>query len=286
MVARAAGISCSMSSAKPRALILRAPGTNCDRELCRAFELAGASVEVLHIDRVCARPGDLERFELIGFPGGFSYGDDIASGRVLAMKVRLHLYGALREAVERGACVIGVCNGFQVLCQAGLLPGPTPGEPWPETPPAPTVSLAENAGGRFIDAWEPVRFEPGARCVWTAGIEPAAGAGDHHAAVYQLPIAHGEGRLIADMPETIAALEASGRVALRYGRNLNGSENAIAGICDASGRVLGLMPHPERYLDWTRHPFWTRLPESVRREEPPGLRMFRGAVEAVSRQPA
>jgi phosphoribosylformylglycinamidine synthase len=260
----------------PRALVIRAAGTNCDAEMMRAFALAGATPDLVHLDRLIAEPARLDEFDLIGFPGGFSYGDDIASGRIFAMKVRERLYPALRGAIERGCPVIGVCNGFQVLVQTGLLPGPEAGEPWPlGAPPEQRVSLAENAEARFVDRWVPVEFDANSRCVWTAGL---SGAPD----VMQLPVAHGEGRLVA-RPGVLEGLKRAGQVALRYLDNYNGSEGAVAGICDASGLVFGLMPHPDRYLDWNRHPYWTRLGAEAMRGETPGLRIFRNAVEAASR---
>lgn len=267
----------------PRALIVRAAGTNCDAELARAFEMAGASVHVAHVRALIDNPEPIEACDLIGFPGGFSYGDDIASGRILAMLLREKLYGPLRRAAERGVAMIGVCNGFQALVQVGLLPGPGAGEPWPhDAPPAPTVALAENDPPRFQDRWVGVIPEPACPCVWThALISDRADAGD---AALMLPIAHGEGRFVARDPATLHALESSGRVALRYAENPNGSAGAVAGICDASGRILGLMPHPERALEWTRHPFWTRLDPADRAGPPPGLAMFTGAVQAVRAQ--
>ncbi|MEX2218867.1 MAG: phosphoribosylformylglycinamidine synthase subunit PurQ [Phycisphaerales bacterium] len=268
----------------PRAIVIRTAGTNCDGELMRAFSLAGAEPELVHLDRLIREPGSLERFDLIGFPGGFSYGDDIASGRIFAMRIRERLYPALRGAVERGVPVIGVCNGFQVLVQVGLLPGPRAGEPWPtDRPPAQTVALAENVGARFVDRWVPVRFEPGSRCIWTRGL--AGARHDADADIMQLPVAHGEGRFIAESPELLAELERSGQVALRYLDNYNGSQGAIAGVSDASGLVFGLMPHPERYLEWDRHPYWTRLSADVTGGPTPGLRLFQNAVEAVARMP-
>ncbi len=264
----------------PRALVIRAAGTNCDAELCRALALAGAGPELAHLDRLVNDPGSLGAYDLIAFPGGFSYGDDIASGRIFAMRTRERLYPALREAILRGVPIVGICNGFQVLVQIGLLPGPAPGQPWPEeAPPAQRVALTDNAGARFIDRWLPLAAEPESVCAWTRGLA------DGGTAPLLLPIAHGEGRLVGP-PEVIGALEASGQVALRYLDNANGSERAIAGLCDASGLVFGLMPHPERFLDWNRHPYWTRLPAEVRRGDPPGLRIFRNAVEAARRVPA
>ncbi len=329
----------------PRALVVRAAGTNCDAELCRAFAMAGAEPDLVHLDRLIAEPARLDRYDLVGFPGGFSYGDDVASGRIFAVKVRERLWPALRAALERGVPMIGVCNGFQVLVQVGLLPGPARGEPWPiDVPPRQTAALTDNAGARFIDQWVRVRAEPGSVCVWTKGLaeggkeekvqsskfkvqsgsseseaqrgsdladrlrealglgggsSPASPSPHHpitsqsrpgdpspHHNIMMLPIAHGEGRFVTESPALISELERSGQVALRYIDNVNGSESAVAGICDSTGLVFGLMPHPERYLDWTRHPFWTRLPPDVRSGETPGLRIFRNAVEAASRVPA
>lgn len=272
-----------------RALVIRTAGTNCDAEMCRAFALAGAVASLVHLDALVADPARLDAYDLIGLPGGFSYGDDVASGRIFAVKVRERLYPALRAAVERGAPIIGVCNGFQALVQCGLLPGPAKGEAWPTSrAPRQRLSLRDNASARFIDRWVRVRPEPDSVCVWTrslgaaaAGVGGVGGVGVDD--LHLLPIAHGEGRLVADSPGTIAEMERNGQVALRYAADVNGSEERIAGVCDASGLVFGLMPHPERYLDWTRHPYWTRLSADVRRGVTPGLSIFRDAVEAASR---
>lgn len=269
-----------------KALVIRAPGTNCDAEMCRAFSMAGAGVSLVHLDEVIAAPEIIERHELFGFPGGFSYGDDVASGRIFAMKVREGLYPQLRQAIARGGLVIGACNGFQVLVQIGLLPGPAGGRAWPESAaPVQVASLTDNQDARFCDRWVGVKYEPNSVCVWTRGVgaamPPDAGLA---AAVSQLPVAHGEGRFVTSA-ETLAGLEKAGQVALRYTDNYNGSMGSVAGICDASGRVFGLMPHPERFLEWTRHPFWTRLATGMRKTETPGLRIFRNAVEAAKRSP-
>lgn len=263
----------------PRALIVRTAGTNCDAELCRAFELAGARPELVHIRALMADPGRLDACDLVGFPGGFSYGDDVASGRILAVQIRERLYEPFRRAAERGVAMIGVCNGFQVLVQVGLLPGPDAGEPWPiDAAPTPRVALTENVPPRFQDRWVGVRPEPSSSCVWTRGLlehtDPDA---------LMLPIAHGEGRFVAGDGATLGALELHGQVALRYTDNPNGSMGDVAGICDATGRIFGLMPHPERYLDWTRHPFRGRLNPALRARSTPGLAMFAGAVDAVRR---
>lgn len=249
----------------PTALVIRTAGTNCDQELLRAFEVAGAETRLCHLEALVKDPTPIDGASLIGFPGGFSYGDDVASGRIFAMHTRLGLMESLRGAVDRGACVIGVCNGLQVLAQTGLLPG-LPGK---------RVALTVNAGGSFISDWVGVEFEAASRCVWTRGL----GGEEPEASV--LPIAHGEGCFVAD-PETLALLETGGQVALRYTSDVNGSAGRIAGICDPTGRVFGLMPHPERFLEWNRHPAWTSLDASVMEPEPIGLRMFRSAVESVA----
>lgn len=268
-------------SDRPLAIVIRSPGANCDREMVRAFELAGARVDIAHVDALLDDPRALDAADLLGFPGGFSYGDDIASGRALAVRLRERLYPALREAAARGVLMIGVCNGFQVLCQVGLLPGPEAGA-WPDEAPPIRVALAENAGARFIDRWLPMQTEPSSVCIWTKDLWPDDAT---RADALRLPIAHGEGRFVPADEATLAQLEQHGQVALRYADNVNGSTGAIAGVCDASGRIFGLMPHPERYLDWTRHPYWTRLDKQTLEATTPGRRMFQNAVEAVTGAP-
>ena len=249
----------------PTALVIRTAGTNCDQELLRAFELAGAETRLAHLEALVSDPTPIDKADLIGFPGGFSYGDDVASGRIFAMHTRLGLMDSLRGAIDRGACVIGICHGFQVLVQTGLLPG-IEGH---------RAALTVNAGGSFISDWYGVDFEDSSKCVWTRGL---AGEGEDASI---LPIAHGEGCFIAS-EEAVKLLNQSGQVALRYKDDVNGSVDRIAGICDPTGRVFGLMPHPERFLEWNRHPSWTRLSAETKAVEPIGLRMFRNAVEAVS----
>ncbi|MEM9883901.1 MAG: phosphoribosylformylglycinamidine synthase subunit PurQ [Planctomycetota bacterium] len=246
---------------RPTALILRTAGTNCDAELAHAFRLAGAEPTTLHLNELIDDPRKLERFDLVGFPGGFSYGDDIAAGRILANRLRHRLYEPLLAAIDRGVPMFGPCNGFQVLVKLGLLPDPHAGSQ--------SVTLAHNDTGRFIDRWAPVRPEPESVCVWTRGLT-----------AHDLPIAHGEGRLVAP-PDVLDQLETSGQVALRYDtretENPNGSSRDIAGLCDPTGLVFGLMPHPERYLHPTNHPHWTRRAGDA----PAGLRYFQNAVEHV-----
>lgn len=268
----------------PNALVIRTAGTNCDAEMCRGFELAGASVELVHIDRLIANPSQVDSADLIGFPGGFSYGDDVASGRILAVKLRERLYPALRDAARRGAPMIGVCNGFQVLVQVGLLPGPAAGKDWPQdAPPPQTVALTHNADARFIDRWVGIRANSASPCVWTRSLSAlesrnAMGAED----AMMLPVAHGEGRFVAASPAILESLRSGNQIALTYTQNPNGSTADIAGICDPTGRIFGLMPHPDRFLAWSLHPYWTRLDPSTTSEDAPGFLFFKDAVAAAA----
>jgi phosphoribosylformylglycinamidine synthase len=250
-------------------LVLRAPGTNCDQETARAWELAGAEVETWHMGRLLEDPHLLGRFGALTLPGGFSYGDDLGAGRILATRLATVLGDALRGLLDRGGLVLGICNGFQVLVKAGLLPG---------TPALGPCTLTFNASGRFESRWVRLKPEPG-RSPFLEGDEP-----------FELPVAHGEGRLVTSDPRDLAVLEAAGQVVLRYadasGRptqaypaNPNGSVGALAGLCDPTGQVFALMPHPERFVEPFHHPRWTR--EGLHAEGD-GLRIFRNAVKAMT----
>jgi len=242
-----------------------------------AFTLAGAEVKSLHLNQLLEDPTIVDQFQLIGLPGGFSFGDAIAAGRIMAALMRQRLYPALVRAVSRGVPIIAPCNGLQIAAQIGLLPGPAPGEPWPQKAPRPTIALAQNASARFVDRWCDVELPKQTKCIWTDGLEIPKQTS-------VLPIAHGEGRFIADSPELLKQLQAHGQVAVRYANydNPNGSQGNIAGICDASGLVLGLMPHPERYTRWTHHPRWTRLHDALKADQPLGLQMYKKAVAHAS----
>jgi phosphoribosylformylglycinamidine synthase I len=271
----------------PNALVITTAGINCDQELGRAFELAGASPHFVHLNELLAQPDRLEEFDLIGLPGGFSYGDAVAAGRIAAHLMRRALYPAFVRAIERGTPIIAPCNGFQMAVQMGLLPGPMNGQPWPDEPPRPNVALSDNASACFIDRWCAMDIPRHTRCIWTRDIDQLS----EHSAL--LPIAHGEGRFVPENENLVHELESAGQIAIRYSAddNPNGSTDNIAGICDASGLVFGLMPHPERFTHWTQHPWWTRLSDLKKQEEPLGLRMFRNAVAYVKeegnrRQPA
>jgi len=260
-----------------RALVLRAAGINCDGETVRALEMAGARTGLVHLARVLEDPTLLDAFSLLVLPGGFSYGDDVAAGRLFGFELRLGLARELAAFVARGGFVLGVCNGFQVLVETGLLEAP------PSAPSANerTLALTNNKSARFECRWITLRSEKCA-CPWLVPgeLSPA-------------PIAHGEGRLVLRDEAALARLEKNGQVALRYVRadgapaqgfpdNPNGSVGDIAGLCDPTGRVLGLMPHPERNLTPWNHPHWTRRPT---RAEGEGLAFYRRLVDAASFAP-
>jgi len=237
-------------SMKPRVIILRTAGTNCDEETAHAWQLAGAEPERVHVQALIERPQSLKQFAILTIPGGFSYGDDISAGKILASELVHHLGDALRDFVADGKLILGICNGFQVLVKAGLLPGGSPGRP--------LVTLTQNDSARFEARWVHLRSSSRAGAFLPAD------------RIITLPIAHGEGKLVTDDDAARERLRSGGHIALTYcdsaGNpgpypiNPNGSEAEIAGLCDDTGRILGLMPHPERFVHPTQHPEWTRLP--------------------------
>jgi phosphoribosylformylglycinamidine synthase len=255
-----------------KALILRTAGINCDLETQFAFTTAGATAERVHVNRLIENPAALDQYQILCIPGGFSYGDDLGAGRVLAAQLVVHLRDRLTRFIAGGNLVIGICNGFQVLVKTGLLPGPvTKGE----EPLAQSVTVTYNDSGKFEDRWVHLRADS-PNCVFLERGE-----------IIYLPIAHGEGKVIPRDKEHREALSAAGRVALRYvgpqgedapgfPANPNGSLGDIAALSDATGRVLGLMPHPERHLFGYQHPEWTRRGLAP---EGDGLRFFRRAVK-------
>jgi phosphoribosylformylglycinamidine synthase subunit PurQ / glutaminase len=257
---------------QPRVLILRAPGANCDAEAAYAFERAGALPRRVHVNQVLEAPEQLAEYQILCIPGGFSYGDDIAAGRILANQLRHHLAEPIEAFKAAGNLILGICNGFQILLKAGiLLP--------PERDGTAQATLSWNQSGKFEDRWVPLATS-GSKSIFFAGIE-----------TMYLPVAHAEGRFVPRNERVLRELEAAGQVVLRYGgsrqaggmspqapypENPNGSTADIAGVCDASGRVCGLMPHPERHIDPMQHPRWTR---GSRTAVGDGLRVFQNAVE-------
>jgi len=257
--------------AKPSALILRAAGTNCDAETAHAFQRAGALPVAVHINQVLTDQRILAAAQMLAIPGGFSYGDDIAAGRILANQLMHHLRSPLQDFVAAGKPIIGICNGFQVLIKTHLLPGPLDGHT------GQSCTLTNNHCGRFVDRWVHLRAH-GQKCIWTAGIE-----------TIDLPVAHGEGRFVTADDAVRQSLWSGDHVALTYAKpdgssanlgfpeNPNGSADDIAGICDGSGLVFGLMPHPERYLHAVQNP----AGDAARGPSELGLRIFINAVNHV-----
>lgn len=244
---------------EPKAIVLSGYGFNADAELSEALRLAGAKPERLHVADLVSDPKRLDGARILAFPGGFSFGDHLGSGQVVALLCRRTLRPALERFIADGGLAIGVCNGFQALVRMGILPN-RDGR-WGRE-----ASLIQNQGGRFVDGWYPVAFEKESRCVWTKGLDERL-----------LPVRHGEGRFVARDEATLTALESEGLVAVRYrGEGPNGSERGIAGICDPSGRVLGLMPHPEAFLILENHPGRRR---AVRAR--PGVELFEKGVQAA-----
>ena len=226
---------------KVRALILRAPGTNCDLETAFAFERAGAATSLVHIAELIGHKRRLNDYQIMAIPGGFTYGDDLGAGRVLANEIRLKLGPDINRFIEDGRLILGICNGFQVLVKAGILPG---GQP--------PITLTNNDSGRFECRWVYLIANEKNNCIFTRGIERL-----------YLPVAHGEGKVVADpvvLPRLNVALYYSDEQGNRagYPYNPNGSVDNIAGICDDSGRIFALMPHPERHIQKNQHPRWTR----------------------------
>lgn len=248
----------------PRVLVIRAAGSNCDVETATAFEMVGAKADRLHVNRVIESPAVLDEYQLLAIPGGFSYGDDISAGRIFANQLMLRLSGALHEFVAKKKPVIGVCNGFQVLVKTDILPGPLAGMT------GQTCTLTNNDNRRFNDRWvQLTRISK--KCIWTRDLPSEI----------ELPVAHGEGKFVPANDAVRQALWDNDQVALKYtSDNPNGSVDAIAGVCDASGLVFGLMPHPERHASPLQHYAWTS--RETQPKEGDGLQIFRSAVGYVS----
>ena len=248
-----------------RVLVLRAAGINCDEEVVHCWAVAGARPTLMHINRLAERPSVLDDYTVVTIPGGFSYGDDIAAGQILAQRILHEVEEPLRKLVDRGGGLLGICNGFQVLVKTGLLPGGDAGRD--------QVTVTYNDSAKFEARW--VRLEVATdRCVFLK-------AGTH----LELPVEHAEGKVVTASDATTRRLADAGQVAVRYvdegGRydrypaNPNGSVAGIAGLCDPTGRIFGLMPHPDRHFEHAHHPQWTsRKPSGP----PDGLTVFQTAV--------
>ncbi len=251
-----------------RTCVITGYGINADLELVKAFELAGSQASRVHVRDILETPQILDNFHVLAIAGGFSFGDHLGSGKVLANLFKRRLRGPLDRFVASGKLVIGICNGFQVLVKMGFLPNL--GGDWDQD-----VSLVHNDSGKFEDRWVTANFDSDSRCIWTRGC-----------ASMDLPVRHGEGKFIVGSPRVYELLSRERLVALRYAApgggccvdypyNPNGSHDNIAGICDRTGRIFGLMPHPEAFVIPETHPRWTRrgIPDGH------GLAVFRNGVE-------
>lgn len=248
-----------------KVLVLRAAGINCDEEVMHAWRLAGADPTLVHINRLADKPEMLSDVRIVTIPGGFSYGDDIAAGQILGQRIVHSLLDPLRDLVVRGGGILGICNGFQVLVKTGLLPGGDAGRD--------QVTVTYNDSAHFEARW--VRLEVCTdRCPF---LTPGS--------MLEMPVEHAEGKVVTADADVLRRLGEQGLVAVRYvddnGRtdvypaNPNGSHGGIAGLCDPTGRIFGLMPHPDRHFDHTHHPCWTsRSPDGP----PDGLSVFQNAV--------
>ncbi|WP_459555251.1 phosphoribosylformylglycinamidine synthase subunit PurQ [Lacunimicrobium album] len=265
-----------MSTASPRVCVLRAPGTNCDAETAFAFEKAGGKPDSLHLNEFLAKRKQLKDYQILAVSGGFSFGDDIGSGVVLASKLRRSLKDALTEFLAADKLALGICNGFQTLLKAGVLPNGT--SSFPPTPEARSqATLTWNENGRYTAVWVKLKTA-GSNSVFLRGVDDI-----------ELPCAHAEGRIAVRDEATLKAWQDAGQIALQYAdddgatgtnklpfpMNPNGSAWNIAGLSDPTGRVLGLMPHPERFLSATNHPQWTRRKLTG---DGAGLKLFQNAV--------
>ena len=275
---------------KVKVIVLAGNGINCEYETAHAAKLGGADhVDTVHINDLLRQGGVLDAYQLFCLPGGFLDGDDLGAAKACANRFRhatlpatgarasvhasVHFWDELMRFIERGGLIFGICNGFQLMAKLGLVPA------LDNRYGDPAVTLTYNDSGRFEDRWVHLMVNAQTPCVFTKGLEQ----------VY-LPVRHGEGKVITASPEVSRELAAKGLACLHYTDagyrtatmeypfNPNGSPEGIAGICDETGRLFGLMPHPEGYLHRTNHPRWTReaLPE-----EGTGVAFFRNAVEYI-----
>jgi len=274
--------------AKIQALILTGYGLNCDHETAHAFNLAGAMASRVHINELINGSVSLDDFQIMAFVGGFSWGDDHGAGVIQAVRMKTRMGEKILEFVEKGNLIIGICNGFQTLVNMGLLPGFKTEKSFDKNRKR-CVALTYNDCGNFRDDWVTLKTNSTSKCVFTKGMD-----------TMELPIRHGEGKFYADT-SVIKHLLENNQVAIQYAmpdgapakgnfpHNPNGSVDDIAGICDSTGRIFGLMPHPEAFNHWTNHPDWTRIKERLKREgKTPdkgitaGIRIFKNGVDYLA----
>lgn len=265
-----------------KTLVLTGYGLNCDNETAYAFELAGAQVTGVHINSLIDGSVSLDDFKIMVFGGGFSWGDDHGAGVIQAVRMKTNIGESILEFIDKGNLVLGICNGFQTLVNIGLLPG------LDNDYKKRSVAVTYNDCGNFVDNWVTLKVNPKSPCIFTRGLDKL-----------EFPVRHGEGKFYSDK-KTIDRLIESNQVAVRYSMpdgspaegefpfNPNGSLHDIAGICDPTGRIFGLMPHPEAYNHFTNHPDWTRKKEKAKRKKIDfdsgptiGISIFKNAVDYI-----
>jgi len=249
---------------KVKAIVLTGYGLNCDYETDYSFKIAGIDSRRIHINDLISNKSLLRDFHIIAFIGGFSWADHHGAGVLLAAKLKKHIFDELIRFIEDGKLIIGICNGFQTLVNLGILPAVDMNY-WKRE-----VALISNDSGNFIDKWVRLKINTRSPCVFTKGIDSI-----------ELPIRHGEGKFFAKK-EVIDKLFKNNQVVLQYEENPNGSLKDIAGICDPTGRILGLMPHPEAYNHFTNHPDWPRT-KKISSERGEGIIFFKNAAEYVKK---
>ena len=260
-----------------KVIVLRTAGTNCDAETVFAFKNFGAQVDRVHINRLFRREVRLKDYHILAIPGGFTYGDDIESGRILANELRLKLGEDIQQFIRDEKLIIGICNGFQVLVKAGILPGPSTEGSSENQEHFQTATLTNNDSGKFEDRWIYLKVE--GNSVWTKDLDP----------IVFYPVAHAEGKFVPRDGRILEEINNNGQVTFRYcdaqgnkikyPGNPNGSTEDIAGITDPTGRILGLMPHPERHFLFIQHPFWTRLNRYGRYGQ--GAKIFENGINYI-----
>ena len=266
---------------KPKVCILRTAGTNCDKETAFAFSLAGASADLVHINNLVNTKVSIADYHILALPGGFSYGDDIASGKIFANELKYKLADDLKKFIQDGKLIIGICNGFQILVKSGLLPG--------NDQLVQEASLIINDSGKFEDRWVYLKSQITkhlpigqagklqTKCIWARNLPE----------IIYLPVAHGEGKFILENKKILKRLKDNGQVVFQYSNaqgklsgypdNPNGALENIAGICDKTGRILGLMPHPERNINLGQHPSWKKNGAGI------GLQIFKNGTDYIKK---
>lgn len=270
-----------MNTSKPKALIITGYGINCEEETALAFEKAGGESKIMHVNDLIEKIELLKDCQILAFPGGFSYGDDTGSGNALANKIRNNILDPILDFAREDKLVIGICNGFQIISNLGLVPAID--DRYGER----TVALMHNRQARYECRWVHIKNTTD-KCIWTKNLE-----------ILHSPIAHAEGNFYAE-PETLKKLSENDQIVWKYSKedgssangefpfNPNGSIEDIAGICDPSGRILGMMPHPERFLFFTNKDNWQQEKEHLIREGSPlpeegtGLQLFKNAIKYFS----